>query len=137
VPEHLCIRLRRDEAVGSDSRHHPWAALLWRVFQRDAVACPRCDQPMKVRTVLLHSGFAAGHPACHPQPRQVRRPRSPGTRSRFQARAARRGQLRPTPTAQPSHTNTAAQPGGRDRCVSAAPQHSDACVGGHYPPPRS
>jgi len=53
TPEHLSIRLSREDARSTDNRHYPWAALIWRVFHEDSVSCPHCQRPMRVRTVVL------------------------------------------------------------------------------------
>jgi len=53
TPEHLTTRLTKDDIPSPAGSWHPWASLLWRVFHEDAIRCPHCQQPMKVRTVVL------------------------------------------------------------------------------------
>jgi hypothetical protein len=53
TPDHLRIRLTKEPALGPQPAWMTWAALLWRVFQEDRVSCPRCGEPMKVRTVVM------------------------------------------------------------------------------------
>jgi len=65
TPEHLSIRLSREEAVSTDSRHYPWAALIWRVFHEDPVVCPHCQKPMRVRTVVLPPATLRVVPSLH------------------------------------------------------------------------
>jgi hypothetical protein len=45
--EHLCRYIARPP-LGL-----PWAALLWRLFEKNALACSRCGRPMRLRTVVL------------------------------------------------------------------------------------
>ena len=53
TPEHLCIRLTKEPSLGLQPRWLAWASLLWRIFHEDRVSCPRCGQPMRLRTVIM------------------------------------------------------------------------------------
>ena len=58
TPEHLRVRLSRDGSSSTDSRHYPWASLLWRVFHEDALAShyPLCGSGLATRA------NTGGHP---------------------------------------------------------------------------
>ena len=53
VPAHAHRRLARPPAPAPDPYWPAWAALLWRVFQVDPLACPSCGGPLRLRTVVL------------------------------------------------------------------------------------
>jgi hypothetical protein len=53
TPEHLHLRLTKAPTPSPSPSWIPWAALLWRVFEKNGVACPRCGLPMRLRTVAL------------------------------------------------------------------------------------
>ncbi len=76
TPAHLRIRLTKEPALGPQPAWLAWAALMWRIFQEDKVSCPRCGAPMRLRTVLLHSGSATGDDARGQGARAGCRPRA-------------------------------------------------------------
>lgn len=108
-------------ALGPQPAWMTWAALLWRVFQKDRVSCPRRGKPMKARTVLLHSGSAPGHLPRGQGPGEGSRQVAAGCTGRERARPARRrgmayGSPRPTSKAQGFR-----RPSGRASCASSLP----------------
>jgi hypothetical protein len=57
-PDKPTVRLLVRAPSPSRSRWMPWGELLRRVFEKDGFACPKCGEPMELRTVLV--GETAG-----------------------------------------------------------------------------
>ncbi len=51
--DHVHRRLARTPAAQPSPYWPPWAALLWRTFEVNPLACPLCGRPLRLRTVVL------------------------------------------------------------------------------------